>query len=223
MRSHSSTAGTTKTTLTVWRTAATCTAQNSTGRMPNSAPKRGTLQNRLWQGMEQLRQMRADPCFAPDAWVTTWDSHNPGVLALVRKRGEETLVGLFNFTEYPAGSQSGRSGRRVSHPGGHFHLAGRCGAGTVSGAAGKKQISKKTSPSDSLFSPKFFLSFSCKLPKVACSQKFAFAKRSGATKAPVGLLSDRTVLRSKMEGPRPDKFTFVDGCLPAMPISAAHP
>ena len=40
-------------------------------------------------------------------------------------------------------------------------------------------------------------------------------------KAPVGLLSDRTVLRSKMEGPRPDKFTFsvklervVDGCRP---------
>ena len=27
-------------------------------------------------------------------------------------------------------------------------------------------------------------------------------------KAPVGLLSDRTVLRSKMEGPRPDKFQF---------------
>ena len=38
-------------------------------------------------------------------------------------------------------------------------------------------------------------------------------------KAPVGLLSDRTVLRSKMEGPCPDKFTFgvkigrvVEGC-----------
>ena len=30
--------------------------------------------------------------------------HNPGVLALVRKRGKETLVGLFNFTEYPAGA-----------------------------------------------------------------------------------------------------------------------
>ena len=27
-------------------------------------------------------------------------------------------------------------------------------------------------------------------------------------KAPVGLLSDRTVLRSKTEGPRPDKFTL---------------
>ena len=41
-------------------------------------------------------------------------------------------------------------------------------------------------------------------------------------KAPVGLLSDRTVLRSKMEGLRPDKFAFVvrfgrvvDGCRPA--------
>ncbi len=31
-------------------------------------------------------------------------------------------------------------------------------------------------------------------------------------KDPVGLLRDRTVLRSKMEGPRPDKFQFVDGC-----------
>ena len=28
----------------------------------------------------------------------------------------------------------------------------------------------------------------------------------GAIKAPVGLLSDGAVLRSKMEGPRPDKF-----------------
>ena len=59
----------------------------------------------------------------------------------------------------------------------------------------------------SLFA-KVFLVFSCTLPKVACSQKFAFAKRSGAMKAPVGLLSDRTVLRSKMEGPCPDKFTL---------------
>ena len=59
----------------------------------------------------------------------------------------------------------------------------------------------------SLFA-KVFTVFSCKLPKVTCFQKFAFAKRSGAMKAPVGLLSDRTVLRSKMEGPRPDKFTL---------------
>ena len=39
--------------------------------------------------------------------------------------------------------------------------------------------------------------------------KFAFVERSGTMNAPVGLLSDRTVLRSKMEGPRPDKFQFV--------------
>ena len=57
--------------------------------------------------------------------------------------------------------------------------------------------------------------FSCALLKVTCSQKFAFAQRSGAMKAPVGLLSDRTVLRSKMEGPRPDKWLFMQrkaGC-----------
>ena len=68
-------------------------------------------------------------------------------------------------------------------------------------------------PALSLFA-KVFLVFSCKLPKSACSQKFAFAKRSAAMKAPVGLLSDRTVLRSKMEGPCPDKFTltWLDFC-----------
>ena len=37
-------------------------------------------------------------------WLFMELYHNPGVLALVRKRGEETLVGLFNFTEYPAGA-----------------------------------------------------------------------------------------------------------------------
>ena len=41
-----------------------------------------------------------------------------------------------------------------------------------------------------------------------CVTKFAFVERSRTMKAPVGLLSDRTVLRSKMEGPRPDKFAF---------------
>ena len=39
--------------------------------------------------------------------------------------------------------------------------------------------------------------------------KFAFVKRSEAMKSPVGTLSDRTVLRSKMEGLCPDKFAFV--------------
>ena len=62
-------------------------------------------------------------------------------------------------------------------------------------------------PALSLFA-KVSLVFSYTLPKVTYSQKFAFAQRSGAMKAPVGLLSDRTVLRSKMEGPCPDKFTL---------------
>ena len=35
-------------------------------------------------------------------------------------------------------------------------------------------------------------------------------KRSAAMKAPVGLLSDGAVLRSKMEGLCPDKFAFVE-------------
>ena len=39
---------------------------------------------------------------------------------------------------------------------------------------------------------------------------FAFVERSRTMKAPVGLLSDRTVLRSKMEGLCPDKFAFVE-------------
>ena len=62
-------------------------------------------------------------------------------------------------------------------------------------------------PALSLFA-KVFCVFSCILPKVACFQKFAFAKRSAAMKAPVRLLSDRMVLRTNMEGPRPDKFTL---------------
>ena len=36
----------------------------------------------------------------------------------------------------PGRGKSGRSGWCVSHPGGHFCLAGGCGAGAVSGAAG---------------------------------------------------------------------------------------
>ena len=62
-------------------------------------------------------------------------------------------------------------------------------------------------PALSLFAKVFFV-FSCTLPKVTYSQKFAFAQRSGAMKAPVGLLSDRTVLRKQDGGARPDKFAF---------------
>ena len=62
----------------------------------------GTLQRRLWEGMAELRDMRDDPCFAPDAWVTTWDAHDDRVLAVVRRSGDRTLLGLFNFADAPA-------------------------------------------------------------------------------------------------------------------------
>ena len=59
----------------------------------------GTVQQRIWDGLRKLEQLRASqPCFAPDAWVSTWDAHNDRVLALIRRRGDETLVGLFNFS-----------------------------------------------------------------------------------------------------------------------------
>ena len=45
-------------------------------------------------------------------------------------------------------------------------------------------------------------------PSGAFKRRNGLAQRSGAMKAPVGLLSDGTVLRSKMEGPSPDKFRF---------------
>lgn len=60
--------------------------------------KKGTLQRRLWDGMAGLRDMRNDPCFGPNAWVSTWDAHNDAVLAVVRQVEGETLIGLFNFS-----------------------------------------------------------------------------------------------------------------------------
>ena len=59
----------------------------------------GTVQQRIWDGLKKLEQLRAqEPCFAPGAWVSTWDAHNDHVLALVRRRQDETLAGLFNFS-----------------------------------------------------------------------------------------------------------------------------
>ena len=64
--------------------------------------KRGTVQRRLWDGLRQLEKIRAqEPCFGPDAWVSTWDAHNDHVLALVRRAGTGTLACLFNFSAAP--------------------------------------------------------------------------------------------------------------------------
>ena len=59
----------------------------------------GTVQQRLWDGLRQLEKLRAgQPCFGPGAWVTTWDTHNNSVLAIVRRTGDETMACLFNFS-----------------------------------------------------------------------------------------------------------------------------
>jgi len=59
----------------------------------------GTVQQRIWDGLRQLERLRStQPCFGPAARVTTWDTHNDHVLAIVRRTREETLAGLFNFS-----------------------------------------------------------------------------------------------------------------------------
>ena len=52
----------------------------------------------MWDGLKGIREMRDDPCFGPDAWVTTWDAHNDAVLAMVRHVEGRTVLGLFNFS-----------------------------------------------------------------------------------------------------------------------------
>lgn len=59
----------------------------------------GTIQQRLWDGLQRLERLRAqEPCFGETASVSTWDTHNQHVLALVRRAGGETMICLFNFT-----------------------------------------------------------------------------------------------------------------------------
>ena len=59
----------------------------------------GTVQNRIWTGLRELERIRAnEACFGADAMISTWDTHNDHVLAMVRHSQDETLVGLFNFS-----------------------------------------------------------------------------------------------------------------------------
>ena len=61
----------------------------------------GTLPCALNRSLRAIQARRNHPCFSADAWVTTWETQNPAVLALVRKRGDAQLCGLFNFSEHP--------------------------------------------------------------------------------------------------------------------------
>jgi amylosucrase len=61
--------------------------------------KPGTVQQRIWDGLAQLEELRRrEPTFGPEATVSTWDTHDRHVLALVRRTEGETLVCLFNFS-----------------------------------------------------------------------------------------------------------------------------
>ena len=59
----------------------------------------GTVQQRIWDGLRQLEQLRARlPVFGPGARVSTWDAHSRAVLVIVRRTEEDTLACLFNFS-----------------------------------------------------------------------------------------------------------------------------
>ena len=62
--------------------------------------RKDTLPYAIQQGLKQIRALRNHPCFRSEAWVTTWETQNPAVLAIVRKQGEAQICGLFNFSEY---------------------------------------------------------------------------------------------------------------------------
>lgn len=59
--------------------------------------QKGTVENRIYTGIQKLHEMRDHPCFQVP--VRTFDTHDPGVLGQVRQNGRTTLIGLFNFTD----------------------------------------------------------------------------------------------------------------------------
>ena len=60
----------------------------------------GTLQERIFSGLAQIRDERSGVCFAPEAKVETLDAVNQAVFAVRRSAGEESVTGLFNFSEH---------------------------------------------------------------------------------------------------------------------------
>lgn len=60
----------------------------------------GTVQYGVWEGLKRLEDLRRqNPCFAKEAYVTTWDTCRMPVFAIRRTVGEEELVCLANFSE----------------------------------------------------------------------------------------------------------------------------
>lgn len=61
--------------------------------------KQGTPEHAIWEGIRQLRAMRAHPCFAADARVSTLESGNRAVLTVRREKGNERMTAMMNFSE----------------------------------------------------------------------------------------------------------------------------
>lgn len=61
--------------------------------------KQGTPEYAIWQGVQQLRAMRAHPCFDEDARVSTLESGNRAMLAVRREKGDEQMTAMMNFSE----------------------------------------------------------------------------------------------------------------------------
>ena len=59
----------------------------------------GTPEYAIWAGIQQLRGMRAHPCFAADARVSTLESGNRAVLVVRREKGSERMTAVMNFSE----------------------------------------------------------------------------------------------------------------------------
>ena len=60
--------------------------------------KQGAPEHAIWEGIRQLRAMRAHPCFAADAAVSTLESGNRAVLAVRREKGNERMTAMMNFS-----------------------------------------------------------------------------------------------------------------------------
>ena len=60
--------------------------------------KQGAPEHAIWEAIRQLRAMRAHPCFAADAAVSTLESGNRAVLAVRREKGNERMTAMMNFS-----------------------------------------------------------------------------------------------------------------------------
>lgn len=65
---------------------------------------KNTIAGKLSQGLKEIEAARnANPIFNADADVYTIETHNNSVLGMIRIQGEESVIGLFNFSDQEQG------------------------------------------------------------------------------------------------------------------------